>query len=330
MSEHREQVDKHMMQQINRRVLTPLLIDLGARYLVKPYLGEYDDEEKTASWGFGYKKHGDKRHRTSVSYLGINYIDGEMVDGKTYQRVSDRYSAWSVKHDNRFVQNKEVVTKKVVSYEETYNQIETLTTLDLMQRFTATAQGEFAGIGGSVSSTSEARAHTEVATQKYDLKKREVILDSSAEIVYPGPVYRTDYDASGQVSGRTLVQEGEIWFVDRPVEVIHTVTPVEQEGTWDAAIKLDLENWAGNYGPMPDGKHWNVLEFASLKELQSFMQKDLVLQYKWLPNLHLSDESKRGLEWLKNESNRRVGPVHWNRVRVNENVAALEPTVLEE
>ena len=36
MAEHREQVDKHMMQQINRRVLMPLLIDLGARYLVKP------------------------------------------------------------------------------------------------------------------------------------------------------------------------------------------------------------------------------------------------------------------------------------------------------
>ena len=73
MAEHREQVDKRMMKQINRRVLTPLLIDLGARYLVKPYMGKYDDEEKTAKWGFGHKKHGDKRHRTTVTYLGINY-----------------------------------------------------------------------------------------------------------------------------------------------------------------------------------------------------------------------------------------------------------------
>ena len=126
------------------------------------------------------------------------------------------------------------------------------------------------------------------------------------------------------------MQEGEIWLVDRPVEVIHTVTPVEQEGTWDAAIKLDLENWAGNYGPMPDGEHWNVLEFGSLKELQYFMDKDLVLRFKWLPNLKLSDESKRGREWLDDESNRRVGPVYWNRIRVNENVASLEPTVLDE
>ena len=46
MAEHREQVDKQMMQRINRRVLTPLLIDLGARYLVKPYLGNYEDEAK--------------------------------------------------------------------------------------------------------------------------------------------------------------------------------------------------------------------------------------------------------------------------------------------
>ena len=330
MAEHREQVDKRMMQQINRRVLIPLLIDLGARYLVKPYIGKYDDEEKSAHWGFGHKKHGDKRHRTTVDYLGINYIDGEMKDGKTYQRVEDRYSAWSVKHDNRLVQNDETITKKIVSFEETYNQIETFSSLDLMQRFSATAQGEIAGIGGSVTTTTEARAHTEVATEKYDRKRREVVLDTSARIFYPGPVYRDDFDANGQIAGRTLVQQGEIWLVDRPIEVVHTVTPVEQEGTWDAAIKLDLENWAGNYGVLPDGEHWNVLEFASLRELRYFMDKDLVLRFKWLPNLKLSDDSKRGREWLEDEANRRVGPVYWNRIRVNENVASLEPMVLEE
>ena len=234
------------------------------------------------------------------------------------------------KHDNRLVQNDETVTKKVVSYEETYNQIETFTSLDLMQRFSASAQGSIAGIGGTVTSTTEARAHTEVKTNKYDRQRREVVLDTSARIRYPGPVYRNDYDANGQISGTTLVQEGEIWLVDRPVEVIHTVTPIEQEGTWDAALKLDLENWAGNYGVLPDGEHWNVLEFASLSEVASYMRKEMVLQYPYLPKLELSDESKRGREWLEDESNRRVGPVYWNRVRVNENVAALEPSVLEE
>ena len=330
MAKHREIVDKQMMKEINRRVLTPLLIDLGARYLVKPYMGKYDDEEKTAKWGFGHKKHGDKRHRTTVTYAGINYVDGEKTEGKTYQRVEDRYSAWSVKHDNRRVQNDETITKKVASFEETYNQIETFTSLDLMQRFSASAQGEIAGIGGSVTSTTEARAHSEVKTNKYDRQKREVVLDTTARICYPGPVYRDDYDANGQISGRTLVQEGEIWLVDRPIEVVHTVTPIEQEGIWDAAVKLDLENWAGNYGPMPEGEHWNVLEFGNLNELRYFMDKDLVLQYKWLPQLQLSDESKRGRDWLEDEANRRVGPVYWNRIRVNENVAALEPSVVEE
>ena len=127
MAEHREQVDLRMMKEVNRRVLMPLLIDLGARYLVKPYLGKYDDEEKTANWGFGYKHHGDKRHRTTVAYQGITYADGERREGKAYQRVEDSYSAWSVKHDNRLVQNDETVTKKIVSFEETYNQIETFT-----------------------------------------------------------------------------------------------------------------------------------------------------------------------------------------------------------
>ena len=329
MAEHREQVDLRMMKEINRRVLMPLLIDLGARYLVKPYLGKYDDEEKTANWGFGYKHHGDKRHRTTVAYQGITYADGERREGKAYQRVEDSYSAWSVKHDNRLVQNDETVTKKIVSFEETYNQIETFTSLDLIQRFSATAQGEVAGFGGSVTSSTEAHAHTEVKTNKYDRQRRETTLDTSARICYPGPVYRDDYDANGQLSGRTLVQEGEIWLVDRPIEVVHTVTPIEQEGVWDAAVKLDLENWAGNYGILPDGKHWNVLEFGNLSELLSFMNKELVLRFKWLPKLQLSDESKRGRDWLADVDNRRVGPVHWNRVRVNENVAALEPTVVE-
>ena len=329
MAEHREQVDKRMMQRINRRVLMPLLIDLGARYLVSPYMGKYDDEEKSARWGFGHKRHGDKRHRTTVVYAGIAYTDGEKKEGKAYERVEERYSAWSVKHDNRLVQNDETVSKKVVAYEETYNQIETLTSLDLMQRFSATAQGEIAGIGGSVTNTTEVRAHTEVATDKYDLKRREVVLDTSARIYYPGPVYRDIYDESGQITGRKIVQEGEIWLVDRPIEVVHTVTPITQEGIWDAAITLNLEDWAGNYGPMPDGEHRNNLEFGNLSELLSFMNRELVLRYKWLPNLELSDESTRGRDWLADASNRRVGPVHWNRVRVNENVAALEPSVLE-
>ena len=51
MAQHREQVDKRMMREINRKVITPLLLDLGARYLVKPYMGKYDDEEKTATVG---------------------------------------------------------------------------------------------------------------------------------------------------------------------------------------------------------------------------------------------------------------------------------------
>ena len=102
MAEHREQVDKRMMQQINRRVLIPLLIDLGARYLVKPYMGKYDDEEKSAKWGFGHKKHGDKRHRTTVEYMGINYVDGETRQtARPTSAWKISYSAWSVKHDNR-------------------------------------------------------------------------------------------------------------------------------------------------------------------------------------------------------------------------------------
>ena len=54
-----------------------------------------------------------------------------------------------------------------------------------------------------------------------------------------------------------------------------------------------------------------------------------MLQYKWIKNFKLSDEMKAGLKWLKNEKNRLVGPVEWDRIRVNENVAGLEPTIIE-
>ena len=73
---------------------------------------------------------------------------------------------------------------------------------------------------------------------------------------------------------------------------------MEQWGVWDARIILNLEDWAGNFGIMPGGKHDNVLEFAGFDDLMAFMRRDLVLRYKWSTKLRLSDDSKRGLKWL--------------------------------
>ena len=328
MGVHRERADKGMSQQVIRRVIVPLCLDLGARYLVRPYLGSYDDEEKTIKWGLGHKKHGDKRHRTNVTFEGIHYRDGEMKEGDTQEIEVDRRIGWTRRHDNRLVQNDEQVNVKIMSFEETFNKLRTFTSADLIQRFSASAQGEIAGIGGSVSSSTEAHAHTEVETEKFNRKKEERIIDDNVRIFYPGPLYREDRDADGVVIGRTLVEQGDIWLIERPVVTLHTVTPITQWGEWDSRIVIDMENWAGNYGPMPDGEHSNVLEFSGMSELQSFMQKDLVLRYKWLGDLRLSDESKRGLEWLSVGKKRRVGPVEWERIRVNENTGSLEPSII--
>ena len=51
MAKHREQVDKRMMQQINRRVITPLLIDLGARYLGQALHGQVRRRRKDRQLG---------------------------------------------------------------------------------------------------------------------------------------------------------------------------------------------------------------------------------------------------------------------------------------
>ena len=238
MGEHRQRVDQGMSQQMNSRVIIPLLCNLGARYLTKPWQSKYDDEEKTIGWRLGTKKHGDKRHRSGVEYQGIHYTDGEYNEGVTHEVEVGRHVEWSVKHDNRLVQNDETINKKKVSYEETFNKIRTFSSLDLVQSFSASAQGSISGIGGSVSSSTTASAHSEIETETFNKKRTEVILDTGARIFYPGPLYRDDKDENGVVIGRTLVEEGPIWLVERPVSTIHTITPITQWGIWDARIVL--------------------------------------------------------------------------------------------
>ena len=324
MAEHREKVDRRLSREVVRRVIVPLCLDLGVRYVVKPYLGRYSDEDKTIKWGIGHKKHGDKRHRTSVQFTGIVYRDGEREEGATRSIEVDRRIGWSRKHDNRLVANEENVNVKIASFNETYNRLRTFTSFDLIQRFSGSAKGEVLGIGGSVTSSTEAHAHTEIETEKWGRTKQETVLEDHVRIAYPGPI-RDD-------AGR-MIEEGEIWLIERPVATLHTITPITQHGLWDCAeIVLDLENWTGErHGSiLPDGEHWNVLKFGGLNDLAAFMRKDLVLRYKWLPRLRLSDEGRKALRWLEDESNRRVGPVEWERISVNENVSALEPSIITE
>ena len=101
------------------------------------------------------------------------------------------------------------------------------------------------------------------------------MIDTTAHLCYPGPLYRIDEDENGIVIGRTLVEEGSIWLIKCWVETVQTVKPIVQEGIWDSAISLNIEDWAGNYGVMPNGEHDNVLEFANIDELISFMEGDL-------------------------------------------------------
>ena len=142
------------------------------------------------------------------------------------------------------------------------------------------------GIGGSVQSSTEVHAHTEVETEKWGRTKQEMVLEDHVRIAYPGPIL----DADGRV-----VEAGNIWLIERPVATLHTITPITQHGLWDCAeIALDLENWTGKRpgSPLPDGEHWNVLKFAGLNDLAAFMRRDLVLRFKWSNRLRLSSEGQ--------------------------------------
>ena len=108
----------------------------------------------------------------------------------------DHRVGWSRKIDNRRVATPVTVSQKIISFEETFNKLRTFTSLDIASSFTASAQGEIAGIGGSVSHTSSIAAHTEVETEKMNHVKREKIIDDTTVLDYPGPVL-WDEDTTG-------------------------------------------------------------------------------------------------------------------------------------
>ena len=330
----RERIDKTMSQRVIKRVIIPFVEDLGARHLVgNPYLGRYDHENKSIAWGLGHKKHGDKRHRTSVNFEAITYKDGKQEEGKTTAIEIDHRVGWSRKLDNRKVATKVTVTKKVMLYEETFNKLRTLTSLDIVNNFSASAQGEISGIGGSVSSSTTTSVHTEIETEKFNHTKKEQVLDDETVLDYPGPVlYEADvWDADGKVLHRkgSVQYEGDIWLIERPVLKLQTSTPMKQWGIWDCArLHINVYDWAGNYGALPDGKHKNELVLNGLGELLDLMKGNLVLQYKWSANYKPSRAVKNCIAWLEDEENRNVGPVEWDRVRLNEDVAAVEPSII--
>ena len=317
----RERLDKQMSQRVINKVLYPLAKDLGSKHLWdNPSMTDYDHENKTLSYDLGRKKHGDKRMRTTAKYEGIYYRDGEKTEGETRTIEIDHRVGWSIKHDNRLVQNDEVIKRKVMSYEEEFNKIRSLTSLDVAQSMSATAQGEIMGFGGSVTTNTSIAAHTEVETEKFKHTKREIVIEDEVRVHYPGPIL----DEAGRV-----LEEGEIWLVERPLLTLQTITPMTQWGIWDCGrLRFNLYDWAGNRGIMPSGEHWNVLEFAGLEELLSFMRRELILQYPWSDNYKPSDDAKRGMDWLADEQKRWVGPVEWDRIRLNENVSALEPSIV--
>ena len=65
-----------------------------------------------------------------------------------------------------------------------------------------------------------------------------------------------------------------------------------------------------------------------LNELLDLMKGNLVLQYKWSSGYRPNAAVKKAIAWLEDINNRLVGPVEWDRVRLNEDVASLEPSIV--
>ena len=330
----RERIDKTMSLEIIRRVIRPFCKDLGSRYLWdNPSMTDYDHENKSISYDLARKKHGDKRHRSTVTFKGIYYKDGKQIEGKTTTTEINHRIGWSRKLDNRKVANKVTVAEKIVSFEETFNKLRTFSSLDIMTSFSASAQGEIAGIGGTVSQSVSTHAHTEVETEKMNHVKRERIIDDTTVLDYPGPVlYEADVlGENGAVLHRkgSIEYEGEIWLIERPVVTLQTTTPMTQWGNWDCArLHLNIYDWAGYRGALPSGEHKNEFVLNGFSELVDLIKGNLVLQYPWSEKYRPSMETKEGVAWLEDVKHIEVGPVEWDKVRLNEDVASLEPSIV--
>ena len=103
-----------------------------------------------------------------------------------------------------------------------------------------------------------------------------------------------------------------------------------QWGIWDCArLHLNLYDWAGDRGGvLPGGEHKNELILNGLGDLLDLLKGNLVLQYPWSAKYKPSKAVREGIAWLENEDNRRVGPVEWDQYRINEDVAALDPSIV--
>ena len=74
-----------------------------------------------------------------------------------------------------------------------------------------------------------------------------------------------------------------------------------------------------------------MLKFGGLNDLAAFMRRDLVLRYKWSNEAAAERRRPQGAAVAgRMRDNRRVGPVEWERISVNENVSALEPSIITE
>ena len=184
-----------------------------------------------------------------------------------------------------------------------------------------------------MSTSNTISAHTEVETEKLHHIKKEKVIDDTTVLDYPGPIYyaadETDDDGMFHREG-SVRYAGEIWLVERPVVTLQAATPMTQWGIWDCALlHLNLYDWAGDRGGvLPGGEHKNELTLNGLGDLLDLLKGNLVLQYPWSAKYRPSKAVRKGMAWLEDEDNRRVGPVEWDRFRINEDVAALEPSIV--
>ena len=277
------------------RRLTPVLEDLGVRYLRDDPLRKGRDAEQPHEWGLGWKRHGDKRHRTGITFDGFNYVDGDRREGATQiQHLGGNREGWSEIYKKSDVDIGVVVDEELSLLDETYTEDRVSASFEVTSKTTSEANaGVKAGpINAGASVTNETTVSAGSEFNNVDSAKNTSTWTHRVQRSFTAP------------KGRELIATVDVGKVK-------AITPYEQDGYINHSTIIDCYDWVEERAPyLKDGKDTkhNVIVWDNHADALAFLRGQLRAEYPNMVNFmaECSRESRQFVRWLEDVEERRV------------------------
>ena len=253
----------------------PFLAALGAIRLQDEVERVGRDAGLPHEWKLGWKHHGDKRHRTRITFEGIDYSDGKSKDGtaKIFDLPSEGLG-WSRTYNAKAIPVDEEINEEIELHEENSEDLNANFNVTNRTSIKADAKGGVDGIGEvSTSFESETTASVGGGWGRASASSRTI---------------------AHKIKTAVHVPVGEKVLVSVDVVKRKTVTPVTEDGYIEATGYINLYDWAEENAPyLRDGKDQkhNVIKFDSIQDLLWFIEGQRVAEY---PNMRHFLAAMRG------------------------------------